>query len=334
MTLTHKIYSELHNSVKNTDEEMLSKPYTNLKDLPLIYAVAKSDEKEKLYFSIGQDDVDSVPKFKGLEVSRVRLYEYSKLDYYCELSPRNVADGEMFEVIIEDIRKNTDEVSTNNQMFNRVSNVLLKWRNFFAQEKNLLLSPERQQGLYGELMLLRSLIEWKGIGAVNYWTGADYETHDYYINNNAIEVKTTSTKSPYKMHISSEHQLDSDDVSGNLYVAFYALRKSTADGETLPEIINSIRNLLKENRLWVNEFDLNLQKYGYFDGLEKNYFTGYHLREMNYYIVKDKFPRIEKKQLPEGISNCLYHVAIDNCKGYIVEAKDIERMVKGGGQNV
>ena len=104
-------------------------------------------------------------------------------------------------------------------------------------------------------------------------------------------------------------------------------------GETLPEIISSIRNHLKENRLWLNKFDLNLQKYGYFDGLEKNYSTGYHLREMNYYIVKDKFPRIEKKQLPEGISNCLYHVAIDNCKGYIVESKDIERIVKGGGQN-
>lgn len=334
MTLTHKIYSELHNSVKTTEGEMLSKMYTNLRDLPLIYAVEKSDEKEKLYFSIGQDDVDSVPKFKGLEVSRVRLYEYSKTDFYCELSPRNVADGEMFEVIIEDIRKNTDEVSTNIQMFNRVSNVLLKWRNFFAQEKSLLLSPERQQGLFGELMFLKSLIEWKGISTVNYWMGADYETHDYYINNNAIEVKTTSTKSPYRIHISSEHQLDSDDVRKNLYIAFYALRKSTADGETLPEIIYSIRELLKENCLLLNRFDLNLQKYGYFDGLEKKYSTGYHLREMNYYIVKDKFPRIEKKQLPEGISNCLYYVSIDNCKDYIVESKDIERMVKGGGQNV
>ena len=145
MTLTHKIYTDLHNSVKTIDEEMISKPYVNLKNLSLIYAVTKSDEKEKMYFSIGQDDVDSVPKFKGLEVSRVRLYEYSKTDYYCELSPRNVADGEMFEVIIEDIRKNTDEVSTNSQMFNRVSNVLLKWRNFFAQEKNLLLSPRLYQ---------------------------------------------------------------------------------------------------------------------------------------------------------------------------------------------
>lgn len=329
MTLTHEIYTDLYDAIKSTDGDLLSKSYTNLKKLSLIYAVEKNDKKEKLYFSIGQDDIDNVPRFKGVEVSRVRLYEYSKVDYYCELSPKNSTDGEMFEVIIEDIRKTTDDASTNVQLLNRVSNVLLKWRNFFAQEKSLLLSSERQQGLYGELLLLRQLINWKGIGAVNYWTGADYETHDYYINNNAIEVKTTSTKLPYKISISSEHQLNPEEVNGNLYVAFYALRKSNVNGETLPEIIQSIKESLKDNRLLFNKFDLNLQKYGYFDGVEKKYPTGYHLREMNYYIVKGEFPRIGKKQLPIGVSNCTYHVSIDNCKSFIVEAEDIEKIVKG-----
>lgn len=294
MTLTHEIYKGLYEAVKDTNEEILSQSYTNSKKVSLIYAVAKSDKKERLYFSIGQDDIDNIPNFKGLNVSRVRLFKYSKTDYYCGLSPKNSSDGEMFEVIIEDIRKAVNDADTNTKLFNIVSKVLLRWRTFFAQEKSLLLSSERQQGLYGELLLLRILISWKGIVAVNCWTGSDYETHDYYINNHAIEVKTTSIKSPYKISISSEYQLDPNEVSGNLYVAFFALRKSVANGETLPEIIQSIRNLLNDNQLLLNKFESNLQKYGYFDGLEKNYSVGYHLRENSYYVVKDKFPRIEK----------------------------------------
>lgn len=274
-----------------------------------------------------------IVEVKGLNVNRVQLFKYSKTDYYCELSPKNASDGDMFEVIIEDIRKTVNDADTNTKLFNRVSNVLLKWRSFFAQEKSLLLPLERQQGLYGELFLLRILINWKGLVAVNYWTGADYEMHDYYINNHAIEVKTTSTKSPYKISISSEHQLDTEEVIGNLYIAFFALRKSVADGETLPKMIQSIRDLLNDNHLLLNKFDLNLQKYGYFDGLEKKYSVGYHLREKNYYIVTDEFPRIEKKQLPLGVSDCSYHVSIDNCKNFMVGIEDVEKIVKGGGKN-
>lgn len=333
MTLTHKIYKGLYEAVKDTNEEILSQSYTNSKKVSLIYAVAKSDKKERLYFSIGQDDIDNIPNIKGLNVSRVQLFKYSKTDYYCELSPKNSSDGEMFEVIIEDIRKAVNDVDTNTKLFNIVSKVLLRWRTFFAQEKSLILSSERQQGLYGELLLLRILIGWKGIAAINYWTGSDYETHDYYINNHAIEVKTTSIKSPYKISISSEYQLDPNEVSGNLYVAFFALRKSVANGETLPEIIQSIRNLLNDNQLLLNKFEANLQKYGYFDGLEKNYSVGYNLRENSYYVVKDKFPRIEKKQLPLGVSECRYQVCIDNCKSFMVEMEEIRKIVKGGRQN-
>lgn len=330
MTLTHRIYSDLQDAVKNTDKEMISKHYMNIKNIALIYAVSKVDTKEKLYFSIGQDNIDSIPQLNGLDIKRVHLYEYSKVDYFCELSPKNLADGEMFEVVIEDIRKSINEVSSSIQLVNRITNVLLKWRNFFAKEKSLLLSPERQQGLYGELLLLRSLIQWKGINSINYWAGADDETHDYYINNNAIEVKTTSTKSPYKIRINSEYQLDFEEVSGNLYIAFYALRKSGVEGEKLPEIIQSIREHLKEKRLLLNKFNTNLQKYGYFDGLEEKYFTGYHLREMNFYHVRDNFPRIIKAQLAFGISECQYNVLIDSCRNYIVEIDTIKAMIKGG----
>lgn len=334
MTLTHEIYDDLSRTIKNTNHSSLSKIYTTEKNLSLIYAVTQSDEKEKFYFSIGQNNIDFMPQCQGIVISRVKLYEYSKTDYFCELSPKNITDGDMFEVIIEDIRKNADNVSVSSQMITCVSNILLKWRNFFAQEKSVLLSIERQQGLYGELLLLRKFIQWYGHVSVSFWTGADYETHDYYIRSNAIEVKTTSTKTPYKMHISSEYQLDDKEIAGNLYVAFYALRKSTADGETLPDVIQSIRLELRDNSFLRNKFDLNLQKYGYFDGLENKYSTGYHIREEVFYQIKEGFPRIIKDNLSGGISRCTYDILTESCNKFKIDEEELKSTLREGAHIV
>lgn len=330
MTLTHEIYNELKQNIDNVTSSELSKINMTNKNRALIYAVTRDVELEKLYFSIGQEEIDIIPQCKGLGTNKVKLYEYSKTDYFCELYQKDKADTEVFEVIIEDVRKNVNDVSNEVQMLQRVSKVLLKWRTFFTQEKSLVLSSERQQGLYGELLFLKKLISWYGPSCILYWTGADYETHDYYINHNAVEIKTTSTKAPYKMHISSEYQLDDKDVSEGLFVVFFALRKSVSDGETLPEIINSIRKCLTGHNLLETKFNENLQKYGYFDGLEDKYSTGYHVREEMAYSVKSGFPRITKEDLPKGISGCKYDVSVEVCSDYCIDNEMLRKTLKRG----
>lgn len=329
MTLTHKIYKELKQNVANVTSSELSKIYKTNNNT-LIYAVARDEELEKLYFPIGQEDIDTISQCKGLGTNKVHLYEYSKTDFFCELYQKNKVDTDVFEVIIEDIRKNVEDVANKQKMLQRISNILLKWKTFFANEKTLILSTERQQGLYGELLFLRQLISWYGPSCIFNWTGADYETHDYYIDHNAVEIKTTSTNAPYKMHISSEFQLDDNDVSGELFVVFYALRRSVLDGETLPEIVDSIRKCLTKHKLLQNKFDEKLQKYGYFDGLDDHYTTGYHVREEMIYHVKTGFPRIIKEEMSKGISGCRYDVSADVCSGFCVNNEMLRKSLKGG----
>lgn len=327
MTLTHNIYEDLNTSLKNSSYRTLSKLYTTSKGISLIYAMDKDTEKRLLYFSVDEKAVDNMPQCKGLSIGIVHLYEYSPVDTYCQITQNSGSESYIYEIIVEDIRKNAEELTDEKMMAARVSKLLLKWKSFFARDKTLLLSAERQQGLYGELLFLKQLIELQGSAAVSYWTGCDYETHDFYIKGNAVEIKTTSTKAPYKMHISSEYQLDDAEISGNLLVNFFAIRKSPADGETLPEIVASIRSMLQDNPMMRKKFNTNLEAYGYFDGLEDKYIMGYHIREEHTYCVKQGFPRIIKESLADGISGCTYDLLTSNCTSFeITKEEKIQKM--------
>ena len=173
----------------------------------------------------------------------------------------------------------------------------------------------------------------KGRHAVSCWTGYEQETHDFYVEGNAFEIKTTSTKAPYKMHISSEYQLDDKEVNKDLYVNFYALRKSVSDGKTLPELIAEVQSYFDGYPLLQKKFEEGLNKYGYFFGLEDKYGTGYHIREEHTFIVKEGFPRITKESLSAGISKCTYDVSVDTTAPFKVSEEEKGLILKGHRSN-
>ena len=330
MTLTREIYEELLSS-SDDGKKQISKRY-DIAMQYLIYAASKRDKIRHLYFIINEDDLDSIPACNGIEMDLVKLPEYDANSYFCNLKQAQGSESYIFETIVEDIRLKTSE-KPGTSIVAIVAVILRKWKEFFAKNRELIISSERQQGLYGELRFLEYLIRIKGEKAVNYWTGCNYETHDFYVDSNAIEIKTTSTKAPYKMHISSEYQLDDKEVEGQLFLKFYALRKSESDGEKLGEIITRIRDVLKNNPHALLKFNEKLEEYGYFDAVAEKYTTGYSDRMESIYNVCDNFPRITAKDLTQGISNCLYDLSVDQCIDYTVEVGELKLILEREGNN-
>lgn len=331
MTLTHDIYEELFSSFED-NKKQISKRY-DIEKQYLIYAASKKNKIRHLYFIINLDEFDSIPMCNGIEIEVVRLPEYDTDSYYCNLTQAQGSESYIFETIVEDIRlklyeKPTTAIST------IVSVTLRKWKEFFAKNREIIMTPERQQGLYGELRFLEYLVRLKGEKAVNCWTGCNYETHDFYVDGNAVEIKTTSTKAPYKMHISSEYQLDDNEVDGKLLIKFYAFRKSEADGEKLTEIIARIRDILKNNPHALSKFNEKLEEYGYFDIVSEKYSMGYSDRMEVAYAVCDEFPRIISKELMRGVSNCTYDISVDQCIDYTVEVGQLRLILEREGNNV
>lgn len=71
-------------------------------------------------------------------------------------------------------------------------------------------------GSDGELLFLEECHEAFGPMALSQWAGSSDEAHDFYFSSNAAEVKTTASQAPYYAHISSEYQLDNNDIQGIL----------------------------------------------------------------------------------------------------------------------
>jgi hypothetical protein len=137
------------------------------------------------------------------------------------------------------------------------------------------------------------------------------------------------------MHISSEYQLDEKDVTGDLLVHFYAFRKSETDGERLTTIIQRIRNSISGNPHATRAFETDLEEYGYFDSVSEKYVNGYVDRETAFFIVEDGFPRIIRKDLATGVSNCVFDVLVDECrKNEITELEAEKILLKGDAEIV
>lgn len=330
MTLTHNIYEGLLLSTER-NKEQISQRF----DLPnqryLIFATSKKQIRH-LYFLLNDNDVEFIPKCNGIDISAVYLPEYEVNAVFCDLAQAYGSESYIYETIIEDIRL-TLENKINADIFTKIVELLTKWKNFFAKNMEILLSSERQQGLYGELRFLEELIYARGTKAVMHWTGCSYETHDFYFDGNACEIKTTITKAPYKMHISSEYQLDDKEIEKSLYVRFYAFRKSDADGDKLCNIINRIRELLKDNPHAKMKFEECLEEYGYFDSVSDYYVSGYSDREKLAFVVNEFFPRLTPGMLSDGLVECKYSVLVDQCSDSLIDENCLKGILEGEYNN-
>ncbi len=330
MTLTHKIYEELFSSSEQ-NKQQISQRY-DIEKQYLIFAASRRNRIRHLYFRIEQEELESIPQCNGIEIEVVQLPEYEINTHFCNLAQSKGSEAYIYETIVEDIRtKMVERPSASVPVV--VSTTLYKWKEFFAKNREIIMSPERQQGLYGELRLLEELIRARGAKAVLCWTGCNHETHDFYLDSNAIEVKTTVTKAPYKMHISSEYQLDTSEVEGKLYVKFYAFRKSEADGEQLLDLVEKIRLMLKDNPHALLKLNEGLEKYGYFDMVSNKYVTGYFDRVEELYCVGEEFPCITPGDLANGVVGCTYDILVDQCTNYKVEKKKIIELIEGENVN-
>lgn len=108
-------------------------------------------------------------------------------------------------------------------------------------------------GLIGELILVRQCLlsalstPARYAEIINAWQGWQHGGRDFRLGRYAVEVKTTQSQS--SLHeFTGIHQLEPENeesgVTEDLYVLSIGMIASTTTGETLPEVVDSILNLL------------------------------------------------------------------------------------------
>ncbi len=115
---------------------------------------------------------------------------------------------------------------------------IAQWRRLLTAADQL--PPERQIGLFGELCVLRLLLDRSGTGAVYDWTGPAGDDHDFRRSSSDLEVKTTTSNA--RVHwIHGSRQLVPAPGRRLALISVHLKRVGQGAGETLPGLVDVLR---------------------------------------------------------------------------------------------
>lgn len=224
----------------------------------------------------------------------------------------NKQHKDIFSTLCEDLIFGVSNVSTEQNLVEKLLERLAKWQSLFEKIGKQGLSDAAQRGLYGEIYFLRFFLT--NYSDKNYcvksWLGPENSIQDFQYANWAVEVKTTHGNNHQKIHITSERQLD-DSIIEKIFLFHLSLDVRVGNGETLNSLIDEVSELLKDNTIASNLFKLKLLESGYFDIHRPLYEEkGYTIRQENIYRVTGNFPRITENQIPIGVGDVKYSIVL------------------------
>lgn len=231
---------------------------------------------------------------------------------------------DIFDVLLEDIVAAVASAPSAAGSVMALMGKLRRWQRFL-QAGTHGLSAQGQQGLYGELRVLRDwLLPAIGSGlAVQAWKGPQLANQDFQLMSAAIEVKTTAGKGPQRLRITNERQLDDTGVE-RLVLLHLALDVREGGGETLPALVDDLRGILEGHPGAREAFDDRLLDAGYHDiDADKYALTGYTVRMGQAFRVRDNFPRIIEHTLDTAIGDVEYSLSVSGCMPFAVDVETL-----------
>jgi len=211
---------------------------------------------------------------------------------------------------------------------------LYRWQHFLKKHRPEGLSSEMRAGLFAELTLLNDLFfhYLMPLSAVEGWRGCKKANQDFQYPGFALEAKSSRSANPDFINISNIRQLDEDGID-EMYLVILLLNENESNGESLPRLIEKIREVLPDPA--VDLFNEGLMEVGYLDlheGLYKNEL--YQVKNNFGYRVLDGFPRVKHSELPDGVGHVKYKINLAACRDYLVTKDEIEAAVKSLGKQL
>jgi len=184
---------------------------------------------------------------------------------------------------------------------------LERWETLLQAFQPSGLSLPARQGLFGELFVLRQLMN-DGIrpaAALAAWAGPQAAVHDFILpGQNAAEVKTLGTGTT-TARISNAAQLD-NLAHGRLWLVLVQLATPGPTAETLPALVATMTARMTASPHDATLFALRLQQAGYFDVQAPLYSEAWAVGRVQVLAVRDDFPRLRASQMLPALSNITY----------------------------
>jgi hypothetical protein len=275
-------------------------------------------------------EVRKLPETRGLEVSVERLHDDVAGTASIVVQLRAANFSEIFVSFSTILVNRVCAAMSPAHAAGELLAQLFQWQKFLdARSEGL--GEEEQRGLYGELYILRRLVQMVGAASLaGGWVGPAGAAQDFRFGREvAIEVKTSIGSEPQAVKINGERQLDDRNL-GRLYLVCLSIDRAAGSGETLPDLVAWIRDSLKNHPVELNDFEQSLLEFGYLKSHEARYrLQGFALRHERCFRVQEGFPRITEAGLPDGVGRVEYRVALAGCTQFAVPFEQIVTALVG-----
>jgi hypothetical protein len=293
----------------------------SVNSIPEIYiAIRRSTGEKGFALSVDASIELNLSRYDSFKDIRIEKFpdEFKERNNLILILLSNQRDDEVFETLCLDLIEDLGSINNESHQVRELFNRLEKWKSLFEMADEEGLNAEAQRGLFGELYFLRNWLNnsTNHSRCIKSWLGPDKAIRDFQLMDWAIEVKTTFGNNHQKLAIANERQLDSTALH-TLILFHLSLERQQENGETLNQLISSVKSLLFNDYLTLIQFKAKLLLAGYFDNhvsLYEN--SGYLIRQASYYHVRDNFPRIEEMDIRPGVGEVKYTIIISDQVSY------------------
>ncbi len=304
--ITKKAMNECESDLQN-----IYVPYGSCK-FGMTFISTNRLKSKALYIEVEDYVVDKIklPQIKGLsfEFISVPAIDSSKIYLKISLVNTNVME-EAFEAFTVSVFNNIQDISNSLEAVDIICQLVYDYEEFFGLEKEKRLTKQEEQGLFGELLFLESVLDKKGEDYLSIWTGPQKNKHDFITPRNiGVEIKTTGSQAQKNIFISNENQLKFEDRE-KLFLVLYVLEVNP-NGENIIDVYKRIFNKLQTNKAkrLLNEKLLEF-------GLDTSSYSARYsfvVISKTCYQVNRSFPRISKDQIDQSIFDVKYRVNVDH----------------------
>ena len=285
-----------------------------------------------LILRVAANSASGLPKLPDSRGLTVRVLPREAEDEGAEvvLALTDSQHRDIFDLLVRDLVAAAEQPEVEREGLRRFIARLSDWQQLLRRLTPRGLPQEAQQGLWGELWVLREVVV-PAVGmtaAVNGWRGPMGSDQDFHLGATCIEVKTSTTASLDRLAISSERQLEvPDDVA--LLLLGLSLDGRAGHGETLPNLVDSVRSMASAVGC-LDVLDHRLDLSGYLSDDSVMYSEiGYSLRSLYAFRVGEGFPRIVSGELQPGVSEVRYLVSAASCGAFLMAEERPNKLLEG-----
>jgi len=314
---SEQIWNDLEANLP-TGEYLIAKAIINKPSPRLLYALDAEKQRHILIvLRLNETGIEDT-RSRGISVlSRDLQVHGQPSSSYIDIVCHDVVGHSAFDLIgneitleLEDTEKEPSEI---------VRRIIMKWRRFWGQVPQQILSRDEVIGLIAEIWFLTKWLI-PAIGpstALKRWRGPFGARHDFEWGERSIEVKASTSTRGRLHYIHGLEQLEPPE-NGDLYLFSLKMREEDGGEVTLPYIIEECNNQLISDEDTLTQFETALIQTGY-SPIHNDEYIKIHMRVIDeaLFSVKDNFPRLTHNCILGDLSSGIEYIEyIINLNGY------------------